>query len=142
MASCKHDLHGEDPSRSDEDGHHSAQRAMHHDRTEQHALQSRVFPPHQGISARVTGNTQKYFHSLRSAVFPVSSMLTELAGSKVWLVAVFLTERVRPHGPSWPTLTCSVSRPILSGRANDAVPTVFSRWETSINRSAAAHFVE
>lgn len=34
MASCKHDLHGEDPSRSDEDGHRSAQRATHHDRTE------------------------------------------------------------------------------------------------------------
>lgn len=87
VASCKHGLQDKDPTRS-EDGASSAQKATYHDRTEQHDLQFLVFQPCQGVSAGVTGNTQKYFHSLRSVVFTVSPMLTELASSEAWLFAL------------------------------------------------------
>lgn len=61
---------------------------LHHTMSEQHGLQFLVFQPCQGVSARVTGNTQKYFHSLPSVVFSVSLMLTELASSETWLAAL------------------------------------------------------
>lgn len=87
MASCKHGLQDKDPTRS-EDGPSSAQKATYQDKTEQRELQFLVFQPCWGVSARVTGNIQKYFHSLHNVVFTVSPMLMELASSEAWQVAL------------------------------------------------------